>query len=310
MAEEIFWIGKSMMLFLLPIAAMTFAAPPAPPAQPVGSSSGRGTESAASPPLQIAGTISDMDYPIEAIRAEAQGTTAVRIIVKPSGEVGACEVEESAGHPALDAASCNLIQSRFRYQPARTSSGAATRAVVTRRITWRLPEGGSGDPASFLPPLHFASGLLRVTLGGAAQERPRCAAEATGPTFEPHLPVQCFGFERVTPAELADTPVKLVSIMRMQPEGAAPPPAAPVAGGTLVTASAATIEVDPQGRIVGCTPVDAGTPIAAGPQPQSHLCDNLYPGMPAFLPLGGTVNRRAAYEFQAYRVGAVTAPAT
>lgn len=299
-----------MLLLMLGLGAAIGAAPPeAPPAAAAGAIP-PDDGVAATPPLQVAGSISDMDYPLEAIRANAQGTTGVRITVKPTGEVSGCVIERSSGHASLDAASCALVQTRFRYHPARTRSGAATSATVSRRIIWRLPEDGPGAPAMAAPPLNFTSGLLRVTFGGAPSERPRCAVETAGSTFEPVLPFQCFGFERVPPAGLAHAAIRVVSILHMQPEGFPAPPPLAVAGGALVAASAATIEVDPQGRIVGCTPVDAGSPVLPHGSQHAHVCDRLYLGMPAFVPLGGTANRRAAFGFQAYQVGEVTRPAT
>jgi len=262
-------------------------------------------------PRQIAGSISDADYPAEAIRQGAQGTTEIRITVDPSGAVERCETEQSSGHAALDAASCQLVTSRFRYEPARTSSGTAITATISRRITWRLPHDvpiTRVDVASALPLLKFAPGLLRVTLGGTATERPRCAAEAIGSAFEPHLPLQCFGLERAELAELAKAPKRVVTILRLQPEGTRPPPPSEVTGGTLASASAATIEVDPQGRIMQCTPV-AVEQGSLG-ETSGHLCDSLYPGVPAFDAPGGSTNRRAAYQLEVYRIDADARPAT
>jgi len=283
--------------------ALALAQPPAPaPSPPAGGNS------PATQPRQIAGSISDADYPAEAIRQGAQGTTGIRIRVTATGDVAGCEVEQSSGNQALDKASCSLVTTRFRYQPARSASGAPTSAVVSRRITWRLPADDPQTLASALPLLNFTSGMMRVTFGGTATERPRCAAEFIGTTFQPHRPLQCFGMERAELADLADEPMRVVTILRLQPEGASPPPPSPVAGATLISASGATIEVDPQGRIVQCTPVTLPDPGSAG-TPQQHLCDSLYPGMPVFVPPGGSTNRRAAYQLEIYRSDSGTAPA-
>lgn len=90
------------------------------------------------PARQIAGGISDADYPAEAIRAEAQGTVEIDIAVNRDGRVTGCTTVSSAGHPALDSAPCQLVTLRFRYRSA-TAGGRAVAATLRRRITWKLP---------------------------------------------------------------------------------------------------------------------------------------------------------------------------
>ncbi len=89
----------------------------------------------------IAGSISDEDYPPDAVRAEASGTTTVSFDIGPDGRVGECGIAESSGSVSLDDKSCVLIRDRFIFKPARAADGLATTETRTQRITWRLPEG-------------------------------------------------------------------------------------------------------------------------------------------------------------------------
>lgn len=108
--------------------------PPPPPPPPVKSQSARAK-------TNLAGYVSDADYPSDAIRREEQGTTRFRLAVGPDGRVSDCAVTGSSGSAALDMATCRLMKSRARFSPARDSSGNAVADVVTNAISWRLPSG-------------------------------------------------------------------------------------------------------------------------------------------------------------------------
>lgn len=91
----------------------------------------------------IAGSMSDDDYPPDAIRANASGTTTVSFDIGPDGRVGECGIAESSGSISLDDKSCALVRERFTYKPARGPDGSATSETRTQRITWRIPEGSA-----------------------------------------------------------------------------------------------------------------------------------------------------------------------
>ena len=108
-------------------------APPPPPPPPP-------PRQAARPPVHRSGTITDDDYPASAIRAEAQGTTAIRLSVGADGRVTGCTVSRSSGNSALDSTACSLAQRRFRFTPAQDTNGNNVAGTVTRSIQWRLPD--------------------------------------------------------------------------------------------------------------------------------------------------------------------------
>jgi len=59
------------------------------------------------------------DYPMRAVREEAQGVVSFRLTVLPTGRVGTCTITASSGSAVLDAATCRILTSRLRYTPAR-----------------------------------------------------------------------------------------------------------------------------------------------------------------------------------------------
>lgn len=80
------------------------------------------------------------DYPMEAIRNEWQGTSAIEWTIDRRGRAVDCRVTVSSGHAVLDRAACNAITSRARYRPARNESGHRIEVREHRRVVWRLPD--------------------------------------------------------------------------------------------------------------------------------------------------------------------------
>jgi len=86
----------------------------------------------------IRGQLMDSDYPDSARRAGAEGSVAVSFTVRPDGRVSGCQIVKSSGNSDLDGATCNLIELRFRYRPARDAQGRAVAEVTTKLYTWGL----------------------------------------------------------------------------------------------------------------------------------------------------------------------------
>ena len=80
------------------------------------------------------------DYPARALRAEAEGIAAYRLIVGTSGQVSACEVTRSTGNGQLDEATCDFIVQRARFEPATDETGAKVVGAYTGRVKWEIPE--------------------------------------------------------------------------------------------------------------------------------------------------------------------------
>lgn len=107
------------------------AAPPPPP--PV-------VSKAAGAKGNPANWISDADYPASAIRAEAQGTSAIAWEINEQGRVENCRVTSSSGNADLDDAACKAMIRRGRYTAAVDQNGNPIRSTASRRVVWRLPE--------------------------------------------------------------------------------------------------------------------------------------------------------------------------
>jgi periplasmic protein TonB len=61
------------------------------------------------------------DYPAEARRAQAEGTTLLRVHVADDGRIDDVQVDTSAGHAALDRAAAEAVR-KWRFEPARNGS--------------------------------------------------------------------------------------------------------------------------------------------------------------------------------------------
>jgi len=68
-------------------------------------------------------------YPAEARRANAEGTTLLRVHVSTDGLIDEVLIERSAGHAALDRAAAEAIR-RWRFEPARNATGTVAVWVV------------------------------------------------------------------------------------------------------------------------------------------------------------------------------------
>jgi TonB family protein len=80
------------------------------------------------------------DYPTEALRTGASGTTSIQGVIDISGRLNSCEVVASSGNRDLDEAACNLLTRRARFLPATGPDGRDVPSVWRTRIRWELPE--------------------------------------------------------------------------------------------------------------------------------------------------------------------------
>lgn len=100
------------------------AAPPAAPPTPA-TPKGRGN------------TFSDDDYPSASQRAGEEGVTRVSYTVTPDGKATNCSVTQSSGFPRLDAATCQIIERRFRFNPA-TRDGKPVAETKSQPVRWQI----------------------------------------------------------------------------------------------------------------------------------------------------------------------------
>ena len=105
------------------------APPPPPPVKTV-------------PPRSAVGDLQGLfrgdDYPLSAIERDEQGSVIVRLTIGTNGRVSGCNVTSSSGSRTLDNATCQILQSRAKFTPARDNRGNLTTDTVSQRIRWVL----------------------------------------------------------------------------------------------------------------------------------------------------------------------------
>jgi protein TonB len=92
---------------------------------------------AATPPVRIAGALTNADYRRTRPPQGAAGTVVVNYRIRADGRVDRCAVLRSSGYAVLDEATCRLIEQRFRFDPARDAVGRAIDWEVRTEYTWR-----------------------------------------------------------------------------------------------------------------------------------------------------------------------------
>ncbi len=86
---------------------------------------------------KIAGRITQRDYPKGFPRRRGvEEVVIVRYTVLPNGRTANCKTMQSSGNAALDASTCQLVEARFRYTPARNASGDTVPDVTGWKQVW------------------------------------------------------------------------------------------------------------------------------------------------------------------------------
>jgi protein TonB len=88
---------------------------------------------------QIAGEISERDYPRDLGNARIGGRVSVTLTVEPTGRVSSCRLIRSSGSAQLDALTCRLMQQRFRFRPSTDRYGRPIRDEVDWDYDWIPP---------------------------------------------------------------------------------------------------------------------------------------------------------------------------
>ena len=77
-------------------------------------------------------------YPRQALRAGAEGTVLLRVLVDEQGRPQSVEIESSSGHRELDRSAREHVLARWRFHPAQRQ-GRAIRAYALVPIAFGLP---------------------------------------------------------------------------------------------------------------------------------------------------------------------------
>jgi periplasmic protein TonB len=92
------------------------------------------------PPQWLRGRIRDSDLPQWAVEEGIGGRVGVRYVVRTDGRVSDCEITRSSGSRALDAHTCRLIETRFRYRPSLDTAGRPVASAIVEDHEWVLEE--------------------------------------------------------------------------------------------------------------------------------------------------------------------------
>ena len=105
----------------------------------------------ARPRIALSSLVIDDDYPIEALRAESEGTVEFVLDIGSNGMVTDCRISRTSGSAALDSTTCRLMTSRARFIPASDADGRVMPDTYAGSIAWRI-EGALEQPSLPLPP--------------------------------------------------------------------------------------------------------------------------------------------------------------
>jgi len=84
--------------------------------------------------------ITNDDYPRRPLTEGIEGSVAYRLVIGTSGRVSSCELTQPSGNRALDDATCRLIASRARFEPATDENGAKVLGTFSGSVRWQIPD--------------------------------------------------------------------------------------------------------------------------------------------------------------------------
>lgn len=94
----------------------------------------------ASPKGNPGGWITNNDYRSSWINRGYTGVASFTLMIDARGRVSGCTITGSTGHGALDEATCKLLESRARFEPAKDSSGNTVAGSYRSSVRWTIPE--------------------------------------------------------------------------------------------------------------------------------------------------------------------------
>lgn len=93
------------------------------------------------PKYDLKALIRPEDYPASLVGRRPAGPVSVLLTVGPNGRVNRCSILRSSGAALLDAATCRLLVSRARFDPAHDAKGATMEAGLAATVVWPAPKG-------------------------------------------------------------------------------------------------------------------------------------------------------------------------
>ncbi|WP_296718105.1 energy transducer TonB [Erythrobacter sp.] len=84
--------------------------------------------------------VTDSDYRTRWMREGLSGSARFTLSIDAAGKVTGCTITRSTGHGVLDAATCDLVTDRARFDAARDGTGKPVAGSFTGAITWKIPD--------------------------------------------------------------------------------------------------------------------------------------------------------------------------
>lgn len=94
-------------------------------------------------PELVSGRIKPSDTPGHSFQAPFSGMTSALVMIDATGKVTDCRIDHASGNATLDALTCRLITTRFRFRPARDRAGRAIAGKIIYDHDWEV--GGTFD---------------------------------------------------------------------------------------------------------------------------------------------------------------------
>lgn len=90
----------------------------------------------------------EFSYPVEAEQRNEQGRAFADIDVSPEGRPTACRIRRSSGSALLDAATCHVMMTLGRYEPAVDVFGIPSADTANGVLNWRIPQASPAPSPS------------------------------------------------------------------------------------------------------------------------------------------------------------------
>jgi TonB family protein len=109
-------------------------------------------------------------YPVEAMKKGIEGSVTFDVDVDSEGKPTACRVTLSSGYQILDQATCDVVQQKGRFIPAKDRDGKPVVGHYSNQAVWRIPTI-SKEPSSRAVVIDFSADPLH----------PVCTIQSKGP---------------------------------------------------------------------------------------------------------------------------------
>lgn len=231
--------------------------------------------------------ITSDDYPVDALRRRSEGTVELRLRISASGKIEQCTVRSSSGDPVLDRKSCELLEERARFAPAR-DGGRNVPDTTDQAIRWQV--------ATPVIPFAPMTTTTKVSMQGTMLH---CHLTTNGMTLPPLQGDECrarVGALAHT-VEASEPGTNLVYTTQFVPEGDGPQKSIREDDVPALVLAEYGIEISEDGLIRSCSLLRMDIGMIEGQRPNPPpICEHLLRGdYRRFEPAVGVESRRGRF---------------